>query len=124
MPRFQWSLSGLLSAVLFAALAAGSYRLLWSDQHPNALLWLAIFLGLLTTATLGAWRGHTGFRRQSLGYAAFGWAHLAIVLVLFGWPLNDFASAERVATNSQAGILIGVLAAIAATWVLPPAATG
>jgi hypothetical protein len=122
MDKPQWSLSELLSAVLFAALAAGSYRILWSDDHPNAHLWLAMFLATLTTATLAAWRGHVAIRRQVLGYAAFGWFHLAIVLTLFGWPLSDINDAARMKTGCQAGMLLGLLAAIAACWVLPPAA--
>ena len=105
--------------VLFAPLAAGGYRAFYSDQHPNAWLWLALFVALLTTATLGAWRGHPAIRRQCLGFAAFGWAHLVFVLGLYGWPLATFGDAERMATNARMGMLIGLLASIAATWVLP-----
>ncbi len=118
MPK--WSLAALLSVMLFAALAAAGYRMFWSDAHPNALLWLAIFLAAATTATLGAWRGYPAVRRPSLGYAAFAWADLAVVLVLFGWQFESISDAERMAANSQAGMLLGLLAAIAATWLLPP----
>lgn len=119
MTRPQWSLAGLLSAVLFVALAAAGYRILWSADHPNARLWLAMFLALITTATLGAWRGHLAVRRQCLGYAAFGWTHLLVVLILFGWPLADIYDAERMTSSAQAGMIMGLLAAIAASWLLP-----
>jgi hypothetical protein len=122
MPFPRWSLAALLSVVLFAALAAGGYRLFYADQHPNAWLWLAISLAILTTVTLGAWRGRPRLRRPCLGYAAYGWAHLVFVLGIYGWPLQSIYDAERMATNARMGMLIGLLTAIAATWVLPESA--
>src|SRR5262245_53442355 len=71
MPSPRWSLASLLSVVLFAALAAGGFRLFYTDQHPNAWLWLGLFLATLTTASLGAWRGWPRLRRPCLGYAAY-----------------------------------------------------
>jgi hypothetical protein len=104
---------------MFAALVAGGYRLFYSDQHPNALLWLSIFLALLTSATLAAWRGHRWLRRPCLGYAAFGWPYLILVLIVLGWPLATIYDAETMATNSRMGIFVGLAAAVIATWVLP-----
>jgi hypothetical protein len=119
MNKPQWSLAALLSAMLFAAVAAAGYRAIWSPNHPNALAWLAIFLAVLMTATLGAWRGHLIIRRACLGYAAFGWADLAFVQVLFGWNFQTIYDAERMTTSCQTGLWLGLLAAIAATWILP-----
>jgi len=119
LPR--WSLSGLFSVVLFAALAAGGYRAFYTDQHPNAWLWLALFLALLTTATLGAWRGHAAIQRACMGYAAFGWAHLVFVLILYSWPVKYIQDAENLTRNARIGMLLGLLAAIGATWMLRPA---
>jgi hypothetical protein len=119
MNKLQWSLASLLSAMLFVAVAAAGYRALWSSDHPNALAWLAIFLAVLTTATLGAWRGHLVVRRACLGYAAFGWADLPIVLILFGWKFETIYDAEQMVTSCQTGLWLGLLSAIAATWILP-----
>lgn len=124
MTRPQWSLAALLSAVLFAGIAAGAYKALWSPDHPNAWFWLSIGLALLTTATLGAWRGRPAVRRACLGYAVFGWVQLAIVVILFGWPLETIYDAERMVSSVQIGIFLGVLCAIGARWVLPPPAPG
>jgi hypothetical protein len=54
-----------------------------------------------------------------LGYAAFGWPYLILVLIVLGWPLATIYDAERMATNSRMGILVGLAAAVIATWVLP-----
>ena len=118
MAKLRWSLSGLMSVVLFAALLAAGYRLFWSNQHPNASLLIAIDLALVCTATLGAWRGKPVWRRPCLGYALFGWAHLVVVLQ-FGLRLETLSDAYSVAEKVQSGMLIAVLCAIAATLIIP-----
>ncbi len=120
MTRPQLSLAALLSAVLFVAIAAGGYKALWSPDHPNAWFWLSIYLATVSTATLGAWRGRPAVRRACLGYAAFGWVQVAIVIALFGWPLETIYDAQRLVSNVQIGLFLGPLCAIAATWLLPP----
>jgi hypothetical protein len=122
MTRPQWSLAGLLSAVMFAAIAAGAYKALWSPDHPNAWFWLSIYLAVVSSATIGVWRGRPVVRRACLGYAAFGWVQVAIVVILFGWPLTTIYDAERMVSNVQIGMFLGLLCAIAATWLLPPPA--
>ena len=121
MSKFRWSLAGLMSVLLFVALAAAGYRAFWSDQHPNASLLVGIDLALVCTATLGAWRGRPVLRRPCLGYALFGWSHLAVVLQL-GWRLETIYDAQRIAEQVQSGILLAVLCAIAALWIIPPQA--
>jgi hypothetical protein len=119
MARFQWSLRGMFKLLLFASIGLGAYVTFWSRTNPNANFLLAVFLLPLVTATLGAARGWPPIRRPCLGYAAFGWCYYVGVLKL-AMPLQSVYDEERIAELSELGIPLGLLAAIAATWVMPP----
>ena len=75
MGRIRVSMSGLMVAVLVAALGLAALR------TPTALLASLIFtmtVALMATATLAALAGGRAARRSWAGLAVFGWAYLGI----------------------------------------------
>ena len=75
MGRIRVSMSGLMVAVLVAALGLAALR------TPTALLASVIFtmtVALMATATLAAFAGGRAARRSWARLAVFGWAYLGI----------------------------------------------
>lgn len=112
---FRFSLAALLTAV---ALVGGTFGVVggfWSSRGANYALQLGLFLGCVTTASVGAYFCRPNARPALLGFAAFGWAYLAFVLH-GGYGMVGGATiyvARSIAEQSQMGIALAVLAALA-----------
>ncbi|MDB5352077.1 MAG: hypothetical protein JWN86_3324 [Planctomycetota bacterium] len=116
----RWKLSDLLLVVLSAGVAMAAYRYFWQPApNPNARLYLAAYLALLSTASLGAFFGRPGWRRLFRGYALFGWCNLAFVM-WGGFGLSTIYDARRLVEGSQMGVVFGVLSGLVATWLFEP----
>ncbi len=76
----RWKVLHLLLLVLVAAIALTIYRTLWGPRHHNAKIVFGTHLILLVAASIACYDSRPRWRRLWLGYAAFGWSWLALVL--------------------------------------------
>ena len=121
MTKPRWRLADQFVLVLFIALALAIGRSFWKSNATttygvlaeNHQLVFAVYLVLLTTATLAARFSTTPARQFWLGYALFGWVYLALGLHA-GFGVSDIATADRLVTNSIMGVGLGMLCGLAA----------
>ena len=97
-----------------------SYRYLWNPPpDPNARAYLAVFLATLAMTTLGSFFATAELACACQGYAAFGW--LMLVCVLWGgFKLSDIYDALRVIHGCRLGLMLGLICAVLAAWLLEP----
>jgi hypothetical protein len=120
MPRPRWKLSDLLLLVLACGVAFAAYRFfMWPPPDTNGRTYLAAYLSLLTTTSLGSFFARPSWRRSSQGFASFGWCHLIFLMwVCDGLNLRDLGG--TIVLGCQMGVVFGVLCAIVAAWLLEP----
>jgi hypothetical protein len=115
MSRSRWTIADLLLLVVFAAVVLVGYRAFAGYQ----VVPFALYVAALTTATLGARLARPGWRVACLGYSAFGWVYLVVVLHGgFGFSSGSLATYLR--ELAEIGAMLGVLCAIAAHWFFRP----
>ena len=124
MTRPRWKISDLLLLVLACGVALGAYRSFWwPPPDTNGRSYLAAYLAVLTTTTLGSFFARLSWRRPSQGFALFGWCHLVFVMwVCDGLSLSD--GGDRIVLECQMGVVFGVLCAVVAAWLLEPPGGG
>jgi hypothetical protein len=116
MPRF--SVRDLCLLIVCIAIALAGYRYLWRPPpDPNARAYFACYLAILSFATLASFFGRQGWRRPCQGYATFGWLNLIFVL-WGGFWLSNIYDADRVIHGVRLGVVLGVLCAVLAAWLL------
>ena len=120
MTRPRWKLSDLLFLVLACGIASAAYRFFWwPPPDTNWRSYLAAYLALLTTTSLGSFFARPSLRRSSQGFASFGWCNLIFLMwVCDGLNLSD--GGERIVLGCQIGVVFGVLCAVVAAWLLEP----
>ena len=108
----RWKVGHLLIVVLVAAIVLAIRRSLWGAAWRNATIVFGVYLACLVTATVGAWYAKPGGRRFWLGYAAFGWCWLALVLRHYLGMVPDVFASNKL-DLSLLGMALGVLCALA-----------
>ena len=76
----RYKVAHLLLFVLASGIAFAIHRSLWGPQHHNAKIVFGAYLACLVTASIATFYATPRWRRLWLGYAAFGWCWLALVL--------------------------------------------
>jgi hypothetical protein len=121
--RRRRNILDLMTVVLFASIALGGVRMFWDPGSTNYEVYFAAYLAGLSTSTLGSRLARGRWRRFWQGYALFGWIYLAFVLH-GGFGIRTIYDAQAMAKHAPMGMVIGLLGAIAATWLPPPEWSG
>jgi hypothetical protein len=110
----RWSLAQLLLVVLVIGMILGIHRGFWGrSSYFNSRILFATNLAALTTSTLAAVEARPRWRRFWLGYAAFGWCYLALVL-RGGFGFTPDVYADNLARFSVLGMILGLICALVA----------
>lgn len=109
----RFRVAHLLLLVLAAGIALAIHRALWGPQHYNARIVFGAYLACLVTATIAAFYATPRWRRPWLGYAAFGWCWLALVLRDYLGRIPDMYAPNMMA-YALLGMGLSVLCALAA----------
>src|SRR4051812_8301787 len=109
----RWKVSHLLIFVLAAAIVFAIHRYLWGPAWQNATIVFGAYLVSIVAASIAAYESKSRGRRLWLGYAAFGWCWLVLVLRQYlGMEVPD-SYAPIMLTLSTLGIALSVLCALA-----------
>jgi hypothetical protein len=113
-------ITDLLILILTVAVGLAAWRHFWVPApDANARLYLAAYLVLLASASLGAFFAWPRWRRAYRGYALFGWCNFAFVM-RGGFGLTTIYDARNLIQGSQSGVVLAVLSALLATLLLEP----
>lgn len=107
----RWRTAHLLVLVLIAAIALAIGRSLWGPVHHNARVVFGAHLVPLVAASIASCRSRPRWRRLWLGYAAFGWAWLALVLRHYLGRIPD-AYAENLIAYTLLGTALSLVCAL------------
>jgi hypothetical protein len=116
----RWKLSDLMVLIIVCGLAFAAYHLFWEPPPgPNPRGELSAFLACLAIASLGSFFARPTWRRAFQGFAAFGWCELAFV-VWRGFAQQTISDVLWISEGSRMGVVLGILCAILAVWLLEP----
>jgi hypothetical protein len=115
--RPRWKITDMMILGIVAAVAMAGYRA-FGDQREYPFNF-TVYLAVLTTASLGSRYARPWWRRFWLGYAAFGWVYLILVLRCGFW-VGYVSDAMGLGANSLMGLFFGTLCGALAIWLLPP----
>jgi hypothetical protein len=113
--KIKWKVAHLLILVLAAAIMLAIQRSLWGPTWRNAVIVFGAYLVSLVTASIAAYHSEPRYRRLWLGYAAFGWAWVALVLRDYLGKLPDLYAPNKM-DFSILGMALGVLCALASQF--------
>lgn len=102
----------LLAIVLAAAILINIYQSLWGPQYVNAKIVFGAYVATLVTTSIASWSAKPRWRRLWLGYSAFGWCWVVLVLRPYLELVPDHYS-ESLMRYGLLGMGLGVLTALA-----------
>ena len=107
----RWRTAHLLVLVLVAAIALAIHRSLWGPGHHNAKIVFGAHLVPLVAASIACYFSRPRWRRLWLGYAAFGWSWLALVLRHYLGMVPDTYTSNMIA-YTLLGMSLSLLCAL------------
>ena len=110
--------------VLACGIAFAAYRLFWwPPPEVNATSYLAAYLALLTTTSLGSFFARPSWRRPCQGFAFFNWCNFVFII----WALDGSRltiGGWWTVQGCWMGVVLGVLCALVAGWLFEPPSGG
>jgi hypothetical protein len=76
----RWSIARMLSLMTVCAIALALYSRYWAPNQPVRLVMYAVYLALLSTASVVAFSSPPVWKRFWITYAVFGWIYFVFVL--------------------------------------------